>query len=261
MRVPPALAVAVLAVAGVGSWPRFAAAQSDSTLQGTTETAVVQGIVLEEGTLKPVSGALVLWIRAGSDIERSVTDSLGAFRAELAIGDYVLEASSLGYAPTRTPPFSITEGVARGDPVFLEVLMTPAPIQMEGLDVSVERRVMRELQASGLSPEALGERWIGRNRIERMVRALDPRDVLRSARVAGMTISNNPHVLCVRFVRGNGCAATVLNGVEVTHGGAVDLDPGSIHAIAVLRPSEAVLRYGQKGRGGAVLIWTRDGRP
>lgn len=223
-------------------------------------SVVVQGVVLDEGTELPVPGASLLWIRAGAELERAVADADGVFRVQLAEGDYVLEASGLGYAATRTPMFSLSEEDAANGPLFLEVMLTPAPIELEGLDVAVDRQVTRELQVLGLTRESLGERLIGRDRIDRMVGAPGPRDLIRNSKVAGVTVSNNPHMLCVRFARGTGCAATLLNGIELTHGSAVDLDPGSIHSIALLNPAEATLRYGQKGRGGAVLIWTRDGR-
>lgn len=248
----PAVLIAVCALASVCSG---LVAQTAGEV-----SVVVEGVVLEEGTEHPVPGASLTWIRAGAELERVVSGSYGTFSVELAEGDYVLEASGLGYAATRTPMFSLTEEDAADGPLFLEVMLTPAPIELEGLDVAVDRQVRRELQVLGLTREALGDRLIGRDRIERMIGAPGPRDLIRNSNVAGVTVSNNPHVLCVRFARGTGCAATLLNGIELTHGGALDLDPGSIHSIALLNPAEATLRYGQKGRGGAVLIWTRDGR-
>ncbi|MFQ5519834.1 MAG: hypothetical protein ACE5FK_00415 [Candidatus Methylomirabilia bacterium] len=58
-----------------------------------------------------------------------------------------------------------------------------------------------------------------------------------------------------------GCALVLLNGVPISVGEAGRIDPYSIEAIAILRPTDAITFLGTRGGNGAVLIWIRGRGP
>lgn len=231
------------------------------------ESALAQTLVIDlrdEVNGVPIQGAAVSLLNRSGVPAASATSSDGG-RAVLsppAPGEYTIEVVRLGYMGYRTPLLSLaTEGR-----VELELLIRPQPLGLEGVDVVTEGRGEELLKPLGLSAVALGSRWIDRADIDAMEMPGLPKDVIRWQGVPGVSVvetntSTNLHPrLCVR-IRAGGCALTVLNGSVVTPEIAYHLDPRSIEAMAILRPVEAATLYGTMGGSGAVLIWTRRGRP
>ncbi|HSM05915.1 MAG TPA: carboxypeptidase-like regulatory domain-containing protein [Longimicrobiales bacterium] len=120
----------VLALAGVGG----AAAQ------------VIQGRVTDPDD-RPVPDALVKLIGAdGVQHAYHLTTGDGRYRLEVpGRGEYHIDAEALGWAPYRSTLFEMT-GLTGVFPV--DLIMTPEPIRIAGIDVSVERmeRVAREVR-------------------------------------------------------------------------------------------------------------------
>jgi hypothetical protein len=221
------------------------------------------GRVLDEAGSGPVAGAVVSLLDPdGSRRADVLSDSLGRFRlAPPEAGEYVVEVVRLGYESTRSPLFALgTTGM-----VEVEVVVRALPIGLEGLEVSVEGEAEVLLGTFGVSPATLRNRWIGRDDIERMATPGLAKDIIRRQNIAGMSVdeydSGQPGELCVRFRRSErACAITVLNGAVIPPERAFNLNPNDIEAIAILTPTDAATYYGTQGGGGAVLIWTREGR-
>lgn len=229
----------------------------------------VTGRVVEDGRGTPVAGARVsLLDRDGKRRAEVVADSLGRFvMTPPRDGEYVLAAERLGYQTMRSPLLALK----REGSVEMDLLMQPEPIGLEGLEVSVQSEIVRELRTLGQSPASLGRRWIPREDIAAVTSAIRTSDVIRWRAIPGVYIpvtngSPNLEPLCVTTLRAGTvraatppCGLTVLNGVVINPLDANQLDPEAIEAIAVLPPVEATTLYGTLGGAGAVLIWTRRG--
>lgn len=243
-RVLPLFAAAAVA------WPGHVASQT------------LTGRVVEQGRGAAVSGVTVsLLDEAGERRAFSTSDSLGRFSlTPPEAGNYVVEASGIGYHPTRSPLFAlVTDGVA---PVEIEV--QPAPVALENLEVSVEREARRLLGPMGLTPSELGKRWIDRDDIDRMMIPGLVKDLIRLQNIPGLEVLESElsqgGKLCVVLRQRGECALMLLNGVPISVVEAYHLDPRSLEAVAVLKPVEATTFYGTGATGGAVLMWTNAGR-
>jgi hypothetical protein len=239
-------------------------AVAPSPVRGQT----ILGRVLDQFSEEPVDGVIVLLIaRTGEERERALSDAGGRFvLTPPDAGEYLLVTDRFGYVETRSPLLSLTtEGQAP-----LDLMIAPAPIGLEGLEISVEERASEELSRIGLSVNALGNRWIDKERIDAIPVKLDVGTILERTAQAGLRISRPENLtmgsddmgLCVAFLRvrrpdgGGTCALVVWNGVPMSGVGALDIDPYAIESIALLEPMEAAMQWGTLAGGGAVLIWT-----
>jgi len=228
------------------------------------------GRVLDEVGERPLGGAVVALVaRTGEARDRTITGADGRFTlTPPEPGEYLLTSERFGYATTTSPLFALTtEGEAP-----IELLMSPEPIGLEGLDVTVEELAVEELDAMGLSVDQMGNRWIARDRIDAIPVKRDMGTIVEHTAQAGVqvirpdNVSRGPGVgLCVSFRRatrvGSGtCALVVLDGVPISSIQAADIDPEAIESMALLEPREAATRYGTLAGGGALLVWTRRGR-
>lgn len=237
----------------------------------SADAQTIQGRVLDQENEQPVGGAIVILVeREGDERVRALADSVGRFIVTPPeAGEYYVVAERFGYFETRSPLIALsTEGTAA-----LDLLLVPEPIGLEGIEVSVEERAELELEQLGLTPRRLGNRWIGRDRIDAIPVKLDMGAVLertaqaniRVIRPENLTLGSDPLGLCValqqaRTAGGMGtCALIVLDGVPISGVGAMDIDPEAIESIAILEPIEASTFYGTAGGSGAVLVWTRRG--
>ena len=57
------------------------------------------------------------------------------------------------------------------------------------------------------------------------------------------------------------CALVVLDGRIINNLQALELDPYTIAAAALLTPRDATTYYGEMGWGGALLLWPKRGGP
>lgn len=229
------------------------------------------GRVLDQVNETAVGGAVVSLVnREGAERAQTVSDATGQFRlTPPEAGEYFLLVNGFGYTETRSPLLALgVEGTAP-----IDLMIAPEPIGLEGIEVSVEEMAAEELNAFGLSPRDLGNRWIDRSRIEAIPVKRDMGTILERTAIANTRIirpenltPGSDHMgLCVALTRartggGQGtCALIVLNGVPIGGPQALDIDPETIESIAVLQPAEATLYYGTRGGTGAVLVWTRRG--
>ncbi len=247
MRVKPSAVCCVVLLAG---W-----APSGTEAQ----TLVIEA--RDESNGAPVQGAsITLLTSLGEAMDAAVSDERGRVVLEpSAAGDYVIQATRLGYEAYRSPLIAL--GVEGS--VTLELPMRPEPIGLDALDVVVEAQAVEFLGILGLSAVQLGSRWIDRAEIDAVGMPGGPQDIIRWQNIPGVRVqvtdSAGIRVVCVK-IRERGCALTVLNGALIPSRHAFNLDARSLEAIAVLRPMEAATLYGTFAGGGAVLLWTRRGR-
>ena len=231
----------------------------------------ILGRVLDQANDDPVEGVIVTLVgRDGTEHRRALTGPDGSFvLAPPAAGEYTLVAEGFGYIDTQTPLLALTmEGEAP-----LELMLSPAPIGLEGLEVSVEEDISQDLSMMGITPAALGNRWINRQRIEEIPVKRDIGTILEKTAQSGVDILRPENLtpgsedmgLCVTMARtrsfeGRGrCAVIVLNGVRIAGPQALNVDPNTIESVAVLSPIEGTVQYGTDGGAGVVLVWTRRG--
>lgn len=220
------------------------------------------GRVLEDGREVPVAGADVALLDAGGRIlVRVESDPIGRFSlTPPEAGEYVVQATRIGYEPTRSPLLALeADGTAA-----LDLLMRPRPIGLEGFEVTTDRPAEELLVPFGLRAEDLGSRWIDRQEIDAMLMPGSAGDVILWQNIPGAVVdlTDGPNgSLCVRVRASGRCATVYLNGIHIDSVTAQALDPRGLEAIAVLRPTEASLFFGTGNGSGAVLLWTRRGRP
>jgi hypothetical protein len=220
---------------------------------------------MEDGRAVPVSDVRISLVdRSGEPRVTTASDSLGRFLLRPpAPGEYSVEASHLGYAPTRSPLLALSAPTT--ETAEIEIHLTPRPLGLQGFEVSIDAAPPEFLEAMRLEPHELGRRWIDRSGLEALaVPGRLVRDVLRWQGIAGLSVTEidptrnpGPPSLCVTLRRGIGCALTILNGTPISPEEAHALDPRELEAIAVLTPNEATLYFGTGAAGGAVLMWTR----
>jgi hypothetical protein len=240
-----------------------------------TAAQTLMGRVLDQSREAPVSGARVALLdRHGEERTEVLTDAQGRFViAPPDPGDYYLEATRIGYHRARSPLLALRDTIA----ATVDLMMQPAPIGLEGFEVEVDAvsQAENQLKLSGIEPRDLGPRFIDRDEIDAVAIKPDVGRVLewsgigslRVIRPENLTSGSDDLGLCVSLVRarlGSGasrCAMIVWNGVRINQIAALDIDPETIGAMAVLLPTEAVILYGKRGEAGALVLWSRTGRP
>lgn len=208
----------------------------------------------------------------GDTVGSAVADSVGRFghRVPGAVG-YRLFARAEGHWPEASRAFTL-EGAERLDVVFDLAPQPPGQVfDIEGLVVEVEAGRLESEQARlapfGFSPDGLGERWIGRDQLDSLnAMSGDPGVAITMSAIPGIRVIEaakyglDPH-LCVVATRPNApCAMILLNGMRIDLGTALQLDFRELESIAVINSRDAAALFGTMAGGGAVLLWTREGR-
>lgn len=232
---------------------------------------VLHGRVVEEGTGAPVATAEVyLFHPDRTEIARIVTDSAGVFRVVLpGAGSYVLNVHRIGFFPWRSEPIAL----GRQESIKVEIRLGRAATALEPIVVVARAPVgagrlagFRERQRTS----ATGT-FVTREDLERRPTA-DVTDVLRG--ISGLTImpvrisgsQKIIHLIAGRGVVGPCLASVWLDGILADQSASFPVDelvrPEELEGIEVYRSEAAVPpQYMQRGRCGAVVLWTRDLEP
>ena len=242
----------------------------DPVVEGEDElmTGIV-GVVSDEGG-GPINGASVR-LRTGEQGTR--TDARGRFALdELTPGLNIVEFTQLGYA-TRTETIEVIPGRVTN----VRLSLSPDPVQLDPIEVTVERREIA-LQDAGYYnrlEEGFGE-FIDRAEIENRG-PQEMSDVF--SRLPGVELFADPDNPLEKYVvlRGGRQASfsagpygrcfprVVLDGLVINRGGdepaQLDrmLDPAAIAGVEVFSTASGVpAQYGGVGSScGVILIWTR----
>lgn len=212
-----------------------------------------EGRVLSESGAEPVDGATVrLLDAAGEPLVAALADSLGRFRLEAPEpGEYRIVARHLGYERLASRLLAVGDP-SRTYPV--ELILTPAPIPIEGIEVTAERveEVERELrQQIGLDPDAL--RWepiLRPTIVEHLERGHGVPALIRWTRTPGVTVAGAGEDLCFRY-RVRTCLPVYLDGARMRPEFVSAITLEMLEAAVVLSPAESVVYP-----GGAVLLYS-----
>ncbi len=223
-------------------------------LVGTLQQVTLTGVTRDSIDLEPVAFALVTVAPVGGEAVAGsgVSDRFGAFviPAVPGTGRVRVEVSAAGYAV-----WARTYAAAPSDPV--RVLLSPAPIALEGLDVI----------ASGSAGDPLSlsrDAFVIDSALLRSLPTIVETDVLRAVAVSPSASASSDY-MSVPFVRGGTIDGTpvLLDGVRLFN--AFHLG-GFISAINPEAVERATLLAGSGGEGlaigslsGAIDVATRDG--
>lgn len=267
-------AFAGVLAAGVASAPDCASAQTK-----------VEGEVIDAVTGLPVAGVIVHLpdLNLGT-----ISDEFGYFVLDVVPrGVQVVSAHRAGYE-------AIEQEVRVVPGELWEVRLTPAAIQVRGIEVSAATSQELEVARTGrrsdfISPSTVAEAAERTNKVLEVLRSkAPPRLRIRQEGGAGgvtFCIESSRRRPSVQELmeRGDGCRPTLLalDGVIVYSPPSMTLagmqapslpadvaamllnqNPQEIRSIRVLSPADAFFRYGEAGRSGAVEIVTvHPGRP
>lgn len=247
----PALAV-ITACAAL--CPGAAAGQNPPDTAGVT----VEGEVLDVSNNVPVAVAIV----AIPAINRStITDELGYFRLEgVPAGFYPIQVHRLGYE-------TLAAEVPLNGQEVLGLYLTPGPVSLEGIEVTVTSEADMERRAMGISTrsiigplemEELRERYFSLDQV--FLGRYFPRARFRPGRGLG-----DPGCLTVSTLTfsGRSCAAVVVDGVLLGPEASewvYRLSTHEVFSVRFLQGPGAALRYGHRGSNGVLMIETRAGR-
>lgn len=222
-------------------------------------TASVSGWVLDGGTREPIR---TVRLRIEGLEATSSTDENGRFLLDsVPEGIRVLILDHLTYGTHRH-----FLNLRAGEPLEVEIRLTPEAIELEPLLVQTESARQRAARATGASVHV-----VNRDRIERALGTSRHLGDLVRQTVAGMHLSEPNSVtgrVCLEFraaaslsLMGSGCRSpqVFLDGVPITGPdafyGLIALE--TIQRIEIIPPGEAGARYGTGSLYGVLLIDTR----
>lgn len=247
-----------------------AVAQERPVAPDTTELRGLQGEILDAATDVPVSGVMVAILDEGLI---TLTDDAGYFHfPEAEPGRHEVGVYHVGFTS-----FEGWLDVAAGE--ILVIRVEQAPVVLEGIDVEVLSRYEREWASAGERFDfiAPADMEVYRERYSTLT------DVLRAHQIPGIFVSTGAvagieTALCVQHTRGTtsvfnptvGCAMIAVDDVIIYSGpmaapgeSVFDLFEASritleeVESVRWLSRMEAMLRYGEMGERGALVIRTR----
>ena len=210
------------------------------------------GVVLERGTERRVSGALVRLIDDDDAVQDvSVSDSVGAYRLSTdGPGEYRITVEAYGYEPFRSHLLSVGERERYG--IDVELVSTPVPIS--GLRVSADR--FEELEDGlrlviGRHPRSLRFEPILRPEIEdHLRRAHGLTELVRWSNLPAIVTRETRDGPCFQW-RNRQCLPVYLNGAEISPEIIPVLSLEMLEMIVIITPAESA-SYAR----GAVLLYT-----
>lgn len=222
---PPTCALILLAVSGVAS----------QSLSAQT----VQGRVSDMQNGQPISGARVRLIdEAGEGRGATASDRTGRFTLSAPReGVYRVRVEQLGYVTLESEPFD-----ARGSTgmVTLDLSMQPAPLAIEGVEVSADVVNRRIRQFLGTSTSLLRVRPISVTTIrENARRGSGLSDMLERQPIAGLQVLRSRQGPCYQM-RGRGCLPVYLDGARLAPEAIATLPLEMFGSVVVVLPNELV---------------------
>jgi hypothetical protein len=240
-----------------------------TAVAGDASAQTIRGRLIDDSNDRPVAGGIVIVSVGDSLLVSTLSDGQGRFDLRLeGRGSFDLKAVRMGYQEVMVPGLTVQD---EADLDF-DLLMIPHAVVLEGLTVTAQR-YQSDLQRLGLREESLAGRILTRDDLARRG-ARDIGDILiwgmpadarviRSENVWSET-GDRPLEFCVTFARarrtGEGqCALIVIDQQVVPQHMVATLHPDELEAIVMLSPIEARAQFGPLARGGAVLLYRREG--
>ncbi|HUG42436.1 MAG TPA: carboxypeptidase regulatory-like domain-containing protein [Longimicrobiales bacterium] len=245
----------------------FAFALALALLAAPAAAQTIAGVVLEDGTERPLPGVLLLLVdergRTGAEV---VADDSGAFRIELPEpGVYTIRGSLIGYAPIASEPLTVRPG----ESIIVEVRLAIEAVPLAPLIVRSRVGTLDSQLAGFYSRMARGRRsgqghFISRSEVDRMA-PIQSTDLLRTTPGIRVVRGRTGYGAGLRMT--SGCVPAIfVDGTQVNryplNNASLDdiVSAFSIEGIEVYRgASAAVGRFHDPGGCGLVLVWTRRG--
>ena len=241
-----------LALLGLLASAPAAAQEADEA----SATGTVFGRVLDQDTFQPVAGVVVR-ITVPDGVLQEISGPNGTFLIDdVPVGERVVVLEHIAYGE-----YAQHVGVETGRDLRIEAFMSPRAIQFQPLVVEALSEVERRRLTSGFSVNE-----IPAEEIEQAARTGQHLGDLLRGGMSGIRVRGGARggdQLCVEY-RGSGAGvcdeiAVYLDGVAVAEPGQIysSLSLDDIGRVEVLSPLEAVVRYGDRGARGALLIESR----
>jgi hypothetical protein len=224
------------------------------------QTGAVTGKVVDDGSLRPVHGAVV---RVQNTALNTVTDTSGNFRIpDIPAGRHNLVIEHIAYGV-----HADTIPIRAGQELSVRIRLSVQAIQLTPLLVEVQTDLERRRQTTGSSFNEIAREEIDRAQQKGSNLAELLRDGMIGIRVSGERRGS----YCVEY-RGGGSGlsgvrqacrevSVFLDGVRVSAPSTLysTMSLRDIERLEVLPPSEAGLQYGLAGAAGVLLVETRQG--
>lgn len=233
--------------------PAAAIAQEAEAAPGTGS---VFGRILDQDTFQPVAGVVVR-ITVPDGILQEISSSNGTFLIDdVPVGERVVVMEHIAYGE-----YAQHVGVERGRDLRIEAFMSARAIQFQPLVVEALSEVERRRLSSGFSVNEIPV-----EEIEQAARTGQHLGDLLRGGMSGIRVrggNRGGDRLCVEYRRSGAgeCAeiAVYLDGVAVADPGQIysSLSLDDIDRVEVLSPLEAVIRFGDRGARGALLVESR----
>ncbi|MDE0072929.1 MAG: TonB-dependent receptor plug domain-containing protein [Gammaproteobacteria bacterium] len=219
-------------------------------------TGSVFGRILDQDTFQPVAGVVVR-ITVPDGVLQDISGPSGTFLIDdVPVGERVVVMEHIAYGE-----YAQHVGVETGRDLRIEAYMSPRAIQFQPLVVEALSEVERRRLTSGFSVNE-----IPAEEIEQAAQTGQHLGDLLRGGVSGIRVRGGIRPgddLCVEY-RGSGAGvcdevAVYLDGVAVAEPGQIyaSLSLDDIDRVEVLSPLEAVVRFGDRGARGALLIESR----
>ncbi len=224
---------------------------------GTLAASVPAAAQVIEGRVsgddgRAVEGALVgLYDEDGTQRAATLSGEQGTYRLVAPEpGEYVLGAERIGFTPFRSPLLAIGD---RTEPYQVDLEMLRAPVPIEGITVTADRREEIERQIRlmiGVSPKSLRREPILRDEIiANWERGRDLPGMLQSGSYPGLIVKKDPEGFC--FEMRGVCAPVFLNGMRLGPEWSQDIPLELLGSIVLLGRNESIAYA-----SGAVLLYT-----
>ncbi len=230
-----------------------------------SDPVTINGTVMDYATRAPLAGAQVQLVGTNNS---AITNAEGRFGfAGIPPGRQIIQTENLGYA-TRIDSLTVFSNEALG----FEILLATEAIVLEPLVVTGRRRDRRITTTPGTRFSGLTEAQVD----SLMPRMFDFASLARAARMPGLSVTETyiadafgqPQMgVCIEMLRARSSSdPNACNMVEVRiNDGPVpdpsfflhELNPQDVRSIQFITPLEAGLLYGDRGRNGVLLIYTR----
>ena len=233
--------------------PAAAIAQEAEAAPGTGS---VFGRILDQDTFQPVAG-VVIRITVPDGTLQEISSPNGTFLIDdVPVGERVVVMEHIAYGE-----YAQHVGVEQGRDLRIEAFMSARAIQFQPLVVEALSEVERRRLSSGFSVNEIPV-----EEIEQAARTGQHLGDLLRGGMSGIRVrggNRGGDRLCVEYRRSGAgeCAeiAVYLDGVAVADPGQIysSLSLDDIDRVEVLSPLEAVIRFGDRGARGALLVESR----
>lgn len=214
-----------------------------------TVFGTLAGTVLDAGNERPVPGAEVSLAVAG---HRRITDVDGRFSfGDIEVnGPDTLVFRHLSYDSLRLP----IEAEITGS-VDLDFLLSPRPIELDGIDVTANRRVREE--ARHLAAVSEGYFWDESEFENHVAAAMHIADPLRWSGKVTNIVEGPDGYRCIVIRARAGCAQMMINNVRVNEEVLKNYAPEMIQSYVIIDPIHATTLYGTGAAAGVVVVYLK----